>query len=107
MAKANIPRNSGRAALTPAAVRFQQDLSVGLAGKAHVLCLQAGLQFTKIVDFAGVDDPVAGFGILHGLMAKRREIEDSQPPAAQADFHAGRGFGLQDDGPRIVRAAVG
>ncbi len=92
--------------LAPAAISFQQHFGIGLADKAHAFALQSRPEFAKVVDFAVVDDPVAGFRILHGLMAQRREIENRQAAAAQSNFEARRGVGLNDDCPAVVRPAM-
>ena len=105
MAKSKHSAQLAETLLVPSTISLQQHFGIGSAYKPHAFALQARSEFAEIVNFAVVDDPVAGFSILHGLMALRRKIENRQPPAAQADFEA-RSVGLNDDSPPVVRPAM-
>jgi len=62
--------------------------------------------FTKVVNLSVVNNPVAGDRVVHGLMAKRREVENGEAAVAQADFDTFWQV-AQNDGAAIVGAAVG
>ena len=91
---AGVPQGEGKhaaelcqAIFSPARIGFQQDFSIGVADKTCAGFLEFVPNVAEVVDLAVVDDPVAGFGIVHGLVSQRREIKNRQPAVAQADFH--------------------
>ena len=93
--------------LTPTAVSFEQHFGIGMAAEFYPLPFQSLANLAEVVDFAVVDDPVPGLGILHGLVAQRRQIEDGKAPAAQADFNRmGTAF-LKYDRAVVVGSTVG
>src|SRR5271169_3637060 len=63
-------------------------------------------KIAEVVDLAVVDDPVAGDRILHGLVPKRRKVENRQSPVTQADLQWLR-FGIfQQHGTGIIWSSV-
>src|SRR3954451_1974498 len=61
--------------------------------------------FAEVVDLAVVNDPVARLGIVHGLMAERREVKNGEAPVAQTDLVA-LVRATEKDRARIVRATM-
>src|SRR5579862_6076598 len=77
-----------------------------MALKIGALRLQPAPQLTEVINFTVENDPVAGHGIVHGLMAKGREIENGEPAISEPDFGRLRRVGMQNDGAGVVRPAV-
>ena len=70
------------ATLTPVPISFEQDLGIRVAGEAHVFFFQFLANFSKVVDLAVVYDPVSGFRVSHGLVAKGGQIKDGETPVS-------------------------
>jgi hypothetical protein len=70
--------------LAPRGQRPQQDLRVARAPKHHAGTLQLRPQRAKVVDLTVEDQAVARLLVEHRLVPGRREIEDRQPPEAEA-----------------------
>src|SRR5256885_755845 len=60
----------------------------------------------EVIDLTVVDDPVAALQIVHRLVAERREVENRQSPAAQANLNFMTRV-LNDDRARVIRSTVG
>ena len=80
-------------------VREQDHFGVAAARKHVATRLELCAQAADVVDLAVVDDPVILRGVVHRLMAGRRQIDDAQAPVPECDFVAAIRAG-------VVRTAV-
>src|SRR5438094_9367228 len=87
-------------------VRFEQDLGIGMAGKAYAFVFELRANLAKVVDLAVVDDPVSGRRVLHWLVAMRRQIENGEPPIAKSNLVEFRATGSKNDSTGIDGAAM-
>src|SRR5579862_7891370 len=95
-----------KAWLAPSGIGLEENFGVRVADKNCASPFQLRTNFKKVVDLAVVDNPVAAFRIVHGLMAERREIENRKTPASESNFNRAGNRVAQQDGPRIVRPTM-
>ena len=110
---ARVPEGKGKhaaelrqALLAPTCIGFQHNFGVGVADETCAGLFEFVADVAEVVDLAVVDDPVAGLGIMHGLVGQRGEIENRQAPVAQADFNWVRNGIAQKDRARIIGPAM-
>src|SRR5271170_7524270 len=92
--------------LAPAGVSFQQNFGVRMADELCTSLLKLEANVAEVIDFSVVGDPVAGFWVVHWLMAQRRRIEDGEAAVSQADFDWFRCGVAHDHRAGVVRAAM-
>ena len=108
----------------PGPIGGEKDLGVAAADEDHAAAAKVVAQGFVVVDFAVEDDPNLSAGRGHRLMARRRQVDDRQPPRAQADVNREmvprdrlvgaaqaalddrRAAQAEDDRPAVVRPAV-
>src|SRR5690606_13591891 len=93
----------GEHALPPLAVGGEQPFGDRARAKGASARLELFAELDVVVDLPVEDDGVAALGIDHGLVPLGREIEDGEPPEAEAN--AG-GLPVARVEPGVVRAAV-
>jgi hypothetical protein len=71
-----------KALFAPVGVRFQDHFRVGKAAEVHALPLQLRANLAKVINLTVVDDPVAGCGIVHGLVPVGRQVENCEAAIA-------------------------
>jgi hypothetical protein len=91
---AGVPESEGEhstkfreASLAPPGISLEQNFGVGVAGELRAGPVKLAPNVAEVIDLSVVNDPVAGFRIVHGLMPERRKIEDGEAPVSQADFN--------------------
>ena len=60
----------------------------------------------EVIDLAVVDDPIAGFGIVHGLVGQRGKIENRQSSVTQADLNGVRCRLAKKDRTRVIGSSM-
>src|SRR5581483_10951384 len=86
----------------PAAVRLEHNFGIGPAAEANALAFKLLADLAEVVDLAVMDDPITGLGVLHRLVAQRREVEYGETPVSEADFRRA----ADDYYARIIRATM-
>src|ERR1019366_7836330 len=91
-------------------VKMNDDLCVGTRMETVAFGFELMTQINEVVNFAVVGDPdgavfVRRFLVTHGHVAIGREIENSEPAAAEADVGAIGETALPE--PGVVGAAMG
>ena len=71
-----------QARLAPHTISGQDYFRIGVTFELGTGGFEFLAKFAEVVDLAVEDDPVAGDRILHGLMPKRREVENRQSAVA-------------------------
>ncbi len=84
--KGEHPAEFGKTLISPAGISLQQNFSIRVADEACPGSLEFRANIAEVVELAVIDDPVAGFGVVHGLMSERREIENGEATIAQANL---------------------
>src|ERR1700688_77924 len=109
-----VPNGEGKHAakfreafLTPLSIGFEDHFRVGMTAEVDSLALQFRANLAEVVNLAVVDDPIAGGRIIHGLMAKRRQIENCETAIPESYFDVFPGGIAQNDCAAVVRSAVG
>jgi hypothetical protein len=77
---------------------------------ADEACPESGKLFAniaKVVDLAVIDNPVAGFSVLHRLMSEGGQIKDRETPVAQTNLNRIGHCVADYYRARVVRPAVG
>ena len=109
----SVPEGEGKhaaklmqAPLTPVPIGFEDHLGVGIAAKVQSRLLELRANLAEVVDLSVVDDPVAGCGIVHGLMPLRRQVQDCEAPISQTDFIGFPRRVTQNDRAAVVRPTM-
>ena len=64
---------------------MQEDLGVGVRGKAPPALFQLFAQLAVVIDLAVENDLIPAIGAGHRLSSGLREVDDGQPAVSQAD----------------------
>lgn len=70
-------------------VELEQHFGVRLSPRRDAVVVQPGAQLLVIVDLAVEADPVAGFGVKHGLRAAFAQVDDGKAAMSEADAPVG------------------
>ena len=72
--------------LAPLPIGFEDHFDIGMPAEMDSLALEFRAYFSEVVDLAVVDDPVAGGGVVHGLMAEGGKIQNCETAIPETDF---------------------
>src|SRR5581483_6200904 len=90
----------------PAAVRLEHNFGIGPTAEANALAFKLLADLAEVVDLAVMDDPITGLGVLHRLVAQRREVEYGETAVSKTDFARSRQITANDYYARIIRTTM-